>query len=103
MYRLVMREEVVYGHFREYLEIANEMRAFAKNNGWAEPTLMAPTVGTMNEAVTYVDYPNLTAFEDESRALQTSADFMKLVRRQSEHVVQGSARSELMETITDIA
>jgi hypothetical protein len=103
MYRLVMREQVVYGHFREYLEIANEMSAFAKNNGWAEATLMAPTVGTMNEAVTYVDYPNLAAFEEESRALQSSADFMKLVRRQAEHIVQGSSRSELLETITDLA
>ena len=103
MYRLVMREEVVYGHFREYLELAKEMSAFANSNGWAEPTLMAPTVGTINEAVTYVDYPSLTAFEEESRALQTNAEFMKLVRRQAEHIVQGSGRSELLETITDLA
>jgi hypothetical protein len=98
-----MRDEVIYGHFREYLEIANEMAAYAKGKGWGEPVLMAPTVGTMNEAVTYVDYPSLTAFEKESQELQTDADFMKLVRRQSEHIVQGTSRSELFETITELA
>ena len=50
MYRLVMREQVVYGQFREYLEIAKEMAAYAKDKGWGDPVLMAPTVGAMNEA-----------------------------------------------------
>ncbi|MEY2448385.1 MAG: hypothetical protein QOH79_1861 [Acidimicrobiaceae bacterium] len=103
MYRLVLREEVIYGHFREYLEIANEMVAYGKSKGWADAVLMAPTVGTMNVAVTYLDYPNLAAFEKEGQELQSDAEFMKLVRRQAEHIVQGSSRSELMETITEVA
>jgi hypothetical protein len=103
MYRWVMREEVVYGHFREYLEIAHEMTAYAKAKGWAEPVVMAPTVGAMNGAVTFIDYPSLAAFETEGQALQTDPDFMKLVRRQVEHVVQGSGRTELFETMTEIA
>jgi hypothetical protein len=103
MHRLVTREQVIYGHFREYLEIAKEMAAYAKDKGWGDAVLMVPTVGAMNEAVTYVDYANLAAFESESVALQTDPDFMKLVRRQAEHVVQGSGRSEMHETITDLA
>jgi hypothetical protein len=103
MYRFTIREQVIYGHFREYLEISNELRAYAATKGWADWTLWAPTVGAMNEAVMTAEYDSLAAFEQESRAVETDAEFMKLVRRSAEHVVQGSSRSEMLETVTEIA
>jgi hypothetical protein len=103
MYRLIMREQVIYGHFRDYLEINNQMQAYAQSKGWAPWTLMAPTVGTMNEVVMESDYAKLDDFERESDQVQTDADFMKLVRAAGEHLVQGSGRTELLQTITETA
>ena len=103
MYRYLIREQVRYGQFREYLEINRELQAHAKAKGWVPWTLMVPTVGAMNEAVTVFDYPSLEVFERESREAETDPDFMKLIRRSAELIVQGSGTTELLQTITDLA
>jgi hypothetical protein len=103
MYRLVLREQVIYGHFKEYLGIVNEMKAYEESKGWASSTFMSPVVGTGNEVVFEFDYESLDAFEKEGKAVMMDPEFMKLVRRASEHIVQGMTRSELLETVTDVA
>jgi hypothetical protein len=35
MYRLRGREQVLYGHFREYLETVQKLRELARERGWA--------------------------------------------------------------------
>lgn len=97
MYRLLERGEVLYGHYREYVAIFEEMVAVQQARGWHESSLWSPTFGKGNEVVTTTEYPDLAAFQRESDAVASDVEFMKLMRSSSEHLVQGSVRSELLE------
>ena len=51
MYRQRIRQQILYGQFREYMEIAEEVIALRAKLGLAASTLWAPTFGTANEVV----------------------------------------------------
>jgi hypothetical protein len=103
MYRYIMREQVIYGHFRDYLAIAQEALAYSKTNGWADCTLYSPLTGTGNEMVFHWDYPSLAEFERAMKAEMGDAGFTEIFRRLAAHVVQGSSRSEILMTLDDVA
>lgn len=98
MYRLQERGEIVYGHYREYVAIFDEMVAVQRARGWQESSLWTPMVGKGNEFVTITDYPDLASFQRESDAVGSDPEYMKLIRATAEHIVQGSALSELLES-----
>ena len=97
MYRLQERAEILYGHYREYVAIHEEMVAVQRARRWQESVLWAPTVGRGNEVVIVTDYPDLATFQRESDAVASDPEFMKLMRSTAEHLVQGSAQTELLE------
>lgn len=103
MHRHVQRLQVVYGQYREFMEIQKEMDEAMAAKGYTTYTLLAPTVGTMNEAILSADFESLAAWAKDNENFSQDADLMKLVRRQAEYVVQGSVRDELMETIDSLA
>ena len=98
MYRLQERQETLYGHYREYFSIFEEMTAVQRAREWQESTLWSPAVGKGNEIIIVTDYPDLASLERETRGAESDPEFMRLLRRTSEHIVQGSAKSELLET-----
>ena len=49
MYRQRIRQQILYGQFREYMQIAEEVVALRQKLGLAVPTLWAPAFGTANE------------------------------------------------------
>ena len=97
MYRLQERGEVMYGHYREYVAIYEEMVAVQRARGWRESSLWAPTFGKGNEVVIITEYPDLATFQRENDVVASDAEFMKLLRSTAEHLVQGSVHSELLE------
>jgi hypothetical protein len=97
MYRSRSRQQVLYGHFREFLEIAEELNALSRERGWAESSLWVPTTGTVNEIIWESEYPDLATLQQEDEAFSADAEAMNLVRRLWEHVVQGSVQTELLE------
>ena len=101
MYRFRLTAQVKYGHFKEYLELANKMNELSRERGWTEFTNWIHVVGTANELIAEADYPDLATFEREGDAFQSDAEAMKLNRGFAEHTVQGSARSELLMTLPD--
>jgi hypothetical protein len=103
MYRHIMRQQVVYGQYREYMDIHRELTEAMAAKGYTTYILMAPTVGTMNEAVLFADYDTLEQWRKDSDGFSNDADLMKLIRRQSEYVVQGSVSDQLYETIESLA
>jgi hypothetical protein len=103
MYRHIMKQQVVYGQFREYLELHNELNQAVAAKGYTPYVLMVPTVGTMNEAVIFADYDTLEHWQKDNDGFSSDADLMKIVRRQSEYVVQGSVSDQLYETIDNLA
>jgi hypothetical protein len=101
MYRLRLTSQVKYGHFKEYYELSTKLNELIRERGWTEPRLWTPTVGIGNEVVAEWDYPDLATVQKEGDAFATDAEAMELNRSFAEHVVQGSVRSELLETIPE--
>jgi hypothetical protein len=101
MYRFRVTVQVRYGHFKEYYELLMRLNEISRERGWVEFTYWAPTVGIGNELVGEADYPDLAAFQKESDAFQLDSEAMEVLRESGEHIVQGSARTELLETIPE--
>jgi hypothetical protein len=103
MYQQRIRQQVLYGQFREYMKIAEEVIALRRKLELAPATLWAPTVGTANEVVWQIEYPDLATFQRENEAFHSDADAMKQWRRLWQLAVQGSTRDELLEEAPHIA
>ena len=100
MYRQRSSQQIVYGHFNEFLKAMDELNAVARKKGWPESTVWTPVVGTGNDAVFETEYPDLASFERVGRAFQADAEAMKIYRGMAGIVVQGSARDEIFEQVT---
>jgi hypothetical protein len=103
MYRQRIRQQILYGQFREYIEIAEEVIQLRRKLGLAPSILWVPTVGTSNEVIWETDYPDLATFQRENEVFYSDADVMKQWRRLWQHVVQGSIQDELLEEAPHIA
>lgn len=103
MYRQRIRQQILYGQVREYMEIAEEVIALRRKLGLAAPTLWAPTFGTANEVVWEIEYADLAAFQRENEAFYSDADAMQQWRRLWQYAVQGSIHEELLEEAPHIA
>jgi len=101
MYRMVIKEQVIYGHFRDYFATAQEMMAYNTSKGWADYVAYMPITGSGNDVVYHADYPSLAAFEAEMKLVMADAGFAELMRRQAPHIVQGSSVSEILMTLDD--
>jgi hypothetical protein len=101
MYRFRTIAQVKYGHFKEYWEISKKLDQLARERGWTEFTYFSPVAGLGNEVVAEADYPDLATFDKESESFQSDAEAMNLNRSFAEHIVQGSARTELLVTVPD--
>lgn len=97
MYRHLYRSQVLYGHFRRFVEISQEISALERSRRWSVSTIWTPTVGIANEAVIIADYPNLDGFERERRERYADAEYMQLARQAAELMAQGTFRDELLE------
>jgi hypothetical protein len=95
--------QVRYGHFAEYLRALEQLNEISRARGWAEATFWVATAGTANEIFAEVDYPDLAAFEREGNAQGADAEWMSVVRSTVDWVVQGTGRSELLETAPQLA
>ena len=103
MYRQRIRQQVLYGQFREYMEIAEEVIALRRKLGLAAASLWIPTVGTANEIVWEFEYADLATFQRENEAFYSDGDAMKQWRRLWQHAVLGSIKDELLEEAPRIA
>ena len=103
MYRARFHVQVKYGHFKDYFTICEQLNELARSRGWAESTYWVPTVGMANELIGESDYPDLETFQREGDAFSADPEAMALVRATSEHIVQGSAHSELLEAAPHLA
>jgi len=95
--------QVRYGHFAEYLKALERLNEIARQRGWAEATFWAPAAGIANELIADVDYPDLATFDQEGQAQSSDAEWMGVIRSTADFVVQGTARSELLQTAPQLA
>jgi hypothetical protein len=97
MYRHQYRCEVLYGHFRAYMELCHEISELERSRGWAEAKVWTPTFGTDNEALIVAEYPSLAAFEEDRQARHADSEYLKLIGRASELCRQGTISDEMLE------
>ena len=95
--------QVRYGHFAEYLKAAEQLNAIARERKWAEARFWVAAAGPANELIAEVDYPDLATFEREGNAQSSDAGWMKVIRSTVDVVVQGSGRTELLQTAPQLA
>ena len=103
MYRQRIRQQILYGQFREYMEIAKEVNRIRQKLGLAESTLWAPVFGTANEVVWEIEYPDLATFQRENEAFYSDAEVMKRWRQLWQLAAQGSIHDELLQEAPRIA
>jgi hypothetical protein len=103
MYRQRTRQQVLYGQFREYMAVAEEVMAVRRKLGLAEPTLLTPAFGAANEVIWEVDFPDLATFERENETFYSDPEAMEQWRRLWQHAVQGSTHDELLTVAPRIA
>lgn len=103
MLRFQQRWEVVYGHFGEFMQSLDEVNAVLRQRGWVEFTLWVPLSGRANEVLLVSDYPDMDTYKKEEAAAYGDPEFMKVWRLGSQHVVQGSGTSELLEPAPQMA
>ena len=95
--------QVRYGHFAEYLKALEQLNEIARARGWAEATFWVATAGTANEVIADVEYPDLATFDHEGQAQSSDSEWMKVIRSTADMVVQGTGRSELLQTAPQLA
>jgi hypothetical protein len=95
--------QVRYGHFAQYLKAVEQLNEIARERGWAEATFWVAAAGTANELIAEIDYPDLATFEREGAASAADAEWMKVIRSTVDMVVQGTGRSELLQTAPQLA
>jgi hypothetical protein len=99
MYRFVGKEEVIYGHFTEYLASTKALQEYARAKGCGDFTSYVPVVGVSNQAEWSADYASLAEFEIAMNTLFADEAFGALMREQGAHIVQGSAVSKILMTL----
>jgi hypothetical protein len=95
--------QVRYGHFAEYLKALEQLNEIARARGWAEAAFWVATAGTANELIAEVDYPDLATFDREGQGQSSDSEWMKVIRGTADMVVQGTGRSELLQTAPQLA
>ena len=98
-YRVRQIATIKYGHFGEYFATVKRLEEIVRARGWAPARVLVPTAGQSNEIIIENDYPDLATFQQESEAFYADAEAFQAFRAGAEFVVEGSARTELLEDV----
>lgn len=94
---------IVYGRMREALEALTELDQVCRAKGIPAITVWVPVAGTNNELIFETEYESLADFEHQQAAFYSDPDTMKIWRKAVEFIVEGSGRSELLQTAPSLA
>ncbi len=103
MVRARLIQIIRYGNFREALEVAEELNRVYQAKGLRASTFWAPVAGVSNEFIIETDFPTLADFESDQAAIYADAEVMKLVRSFAQYVIEGTGRSELIESAPSLS
>jgi hypothetical protein len=98
-YRYRWSCQILYGHYTEFMELQDRTREIAEERRWAPSTFWIATAGGLNDFFLEREYPNLSALATELEAREADFDFMRAMRESYTHVVQGSVKIELFESV----
>jgi hypothetical protein len=103
MYRIVQKCEVRYGAFAQYAAAMEELNTIARSRGWKEARCLVPIDGQSNRIVMELEYDSLDEYQREENAFYADPEAMKVLRSTVDLVVQGSAVTEILAPVPDLA
>ena len=98
-YRMRLINEIKYGQFGDWIKTWQKLDSIMQERGWVPGRLLVPTAGNNNEVIVEFEYPDLATFERENQAFYSDEGAFKAFRAGAEFVVQGTARTELLEDV----
>jgi hypothetical protein len=98
-YRLRMISTVKYGQFGAYFGTLKRLVQINDARGWVPIRVLVPTVGTNNEVVFEMEYPDLATLQRENEAFYADSEAFEAFRAGAEFIIDGSSRSELLEDV----
>jgi hypothetical protein len=94
---------IKYGNFRDALEALTELNRVCVEKGLSPMTFWAEVSGVGNQLIMESEHASLADFEREEAAFHGDPDTMKVWRSAAQYIVEGSMRSELIQTAPSLA
>jgi hypothetical protein len=98
MYQSINRVTVRYGKFREYHSAMQHLNEICRERGWVQGRLLVPMAGVDNEYIMQHDYDSLANYEREGEAFYSDPEAMKVFRDAAAFVIEGTSRSEILQS-----
>ena len=98
MVRTRIIQTIKYGKFREALEELTELNRLCVQKGLPAATFWSPLSGPNNEIIIESECESLAELERQNAAFYSDRDIMKVWRGVAEYIIEGTGRSEVLET-----
>jgi hypothetical protein len=92
--------QILYGSYTEFIELQHRKSEVASARGWVQASFWEAVAGYANDFFLEREYPNLEELATETLARENDYEFMRLTRASYPHVVQGSIRVEIYESVS---
>jgi hypothetical protein len=103
MVRLRLLRQVRQEHYRQALEVAEEMSAIQRDRGWPEGTHWLGFAGPADTLITEMEFSTLRYLEEWQEDSDADAEYTSLRQQMAAHLVEGSARVEILKTAHHLA
>ncbi len=97
-YRYRWSCQILYGRYTEFMEIQQRKVQIGRDRGWSEPRFWITSAGNLNDFFIERDFESLDDLAADLAAREGDFEFMKLMRDSYKLVVQGSVKTELLQT-----
>lgn len=94
--------EVRYGKAREFMQAMAKLDDLCTKKGLTGATGWGALAGPNNTFVYELEYPDFATFEKEQDLFYGDADIMSALRASGEHVIQGTASSEVLQSLPEM-
>jgi pantothenate kinase len=103
MVRLRLIRQVRQEHYRQALAVAEEMSAIQRDRGWPEGTHWLGFAGPADTLITEMEFSSLRSLEEWQEDADADAEYTSLRQQMAAHLVEGSARVEILKTAHHLA
>jgi hypothetical protein len=98
MVRSRLIRQVRHEHYRQALEVAEEMSAIQRDRGWPEGSHWLGFTGPADTFITEMEFSSLRSLEEWQEDSDADAEYTSLRQQMAAHIVEGSARVEILKT-----
>jgi pantothenate kinase len=85
-------------HYRQALGVAEEMSAIERDRGWPEGTHWLGFAGPADTLITEMEFSSLRSLEEWQDDSDADAEYASVRQQMASHIVEGSARVEILKT-----